>query len=93
MTAEEALETLFQNDYTNSDSSPNDIHGSNSDIFIKSNYNKKQAVNPFITVPFPNLSLRQMMRSMQVQIHKTLLLQLMLKLIFTHLFKMINQYM
>ena len=43
MTAGKALERLFQNNYTDSDSysSSNDIHGSNSDISINSEYNEK----------------------------------------------------
>ena len=42
MTAENALEALFQNDYSDSktDSSSDNIHGSDSDISINSIYNE-----------------------------------------------------
>ena len=59
MTVEEALEALFQNNFADCDSnSPAyDIHESDSDISIKSDYNEKSIVPMFITVSFPNLSL------------------------------------
>ena len=42
MTAEEALEAIFQNDYADSDSDSfsNIIHESDSDIYINSDYNE-----------------------------------------------------
>ena len=57
-----------------------------STLIIKIN----QVFNMLITVAFPNLSLRWLMRSLQVQMYKKFLLQLVLKLIHTHQFNMIN---
>ena len=59
MHAEEALETLFQNDYTDSDSDSSsiDIHESDSNISINSDYNEiwssQHVHNSIISQPVP----------------------------------------
>ena len=58
MTAE-VLEAVFQNDYSNSDSSSNEIH--ENDIIIK---NQVQGIDMFITVSVSTLTVRGFMRSM-----------------------------
>ena len=75
MTAEEALEVLFHNDYAyyNSDFSSNNIHESNSDISTNSDYNGNQVVNMFTRVSFSNQSLRWLIRSMQMLMYKIFL--------------------
>ena len=75
ITAEGALEVLFQNDFSDSDSesSSYDINKNDSNLSINSDYNERSSNQPVHNSITFQPDLRRFMRSMQVQMPKKFL--------------------
>ena len=95
MNVEKVLKALFQKDKTDSGSYSSSYENMKVTVIFLSTLiiMKNQEANMFITVSVPKLTYKRMMRSMQVQMPKNFLLQLIHKPIQTCQFNMVNQYM